>query len=74
MGCSTMFQASMKLRIPREITPARHRGTRMPKRIRRFPAPSSLAASRMSLGQVSKTCRSRNTPKGENIAGRISAQ
>ena len=44
------------------------------KKVRSSPAPSTRAASRISVGTVSENCFIRNTPKGQPTVGRITAQ
>ena len=43
-------------------------------KVRSSPAPSTRAASRISVGMVSENCFIRNTPKGQPTVGRMTAQ
>ena len=42
-------------------------------KVRTSPAPSTRAASRISVGMVSANCFIRNTPKGQPTVGRMTA-
>ena len=73
MGCSMAFQYSRNPKIRTEKIPGIPRGIPIPKNIRRSPAPSICAASKISLGIPANVFRRMNTGSVENIPGRITA-
>src|SRR5690625_6268354 len=49
-------------------------GTTTDHRVRRWPAPSSSAASSIAVGMVRKNCRSRKVPKAVPSPGRMRSE
>ena len=73
MGCSTMFQASKKVRTMTQARLFLPQGTRIRHRMVKVEAPSSWAASKISSGTARKLWVIRKVPRGANRAGSTKA-